>query len=154
MDYSKFDWSGGDIGNLEPYQLPKGSTSASLGDMTGSILSKLGSGILAGQAGGASLLASANPYAAAAQMGSQALKAGFDAAGRPDDLKGTAGNGAQRGGGMHAVHIVNFGGTQTANASADGDRGDKSSGMGGGPNYWLIGGLTLAGLVALKMMKG
>lgn len=153
MDYSGFDWSGGDIGDIEPYQLPKGSQQAGLGDMTSSILSKLGGGISGGLAstgaGVLSGLASANPYAMGAQMVGQVAQA---ALGGPTtqtaDGKGGWGAGLALGGGDFNV---NFRGTQTNQHT---NPANTSAGAGsGGPNYWLLAGGALVALIALKMVS-
>lgn len=150
MDYSKFDWSGGDIGNIEPYQLPKGSTAAGLGDMTNSILSKLGSGISGGLAytgaGVLSGMASANPYAMGAKVIGDVAQA---ALGGPTNQTSESGKSSLKLGG--GDWNVNFSGTQT-NQHTNPD--SYSSGApSGGPNYWLYGGAALVALIALKMVS-
>lgn len=153
MDYSGFDWSGGDIGDIEPYQLPKGSTAAGLGDMTSAIVSKLGSGISGGLAstgaGVLSGLAGANPYAMGAKVIGDVAQA---ALGGPTTQtaggKGGWGAGLALGGGDFNV---NFRGTQT-NQHTNPDNTSAGAGS-GGPNYWLWGGAALAGLIALKMVS-
>lgn len=153
MDYSKFDWSGGDIGDIEPYQLPKGSTAAGLGDMTSSIVSKLGSGIVGGLAntgaGVLSGLAGATPYGAIANVVGSAIK---DA-----PLTQTAESG-RISTSFNTAKYINMGSgtmnaTQNANQKAGGETFGTSA-PSGGPNYWLYGGMALAGLIAIKIMKG
>lgn len=152
MDYSGFDWSGGDIGDLEPYQLPKGSQAAGLGDMTSSIVSKLGSGIVGGLAntgaGVLSGLAGATPYGAIANVVGNAIK---DA-----PLTQTAESG-RISTSFNTAKYINMGAgtlnaTQTDSTRAGGET--LSASGAGGPNFWLYGGLALAGLIALKIWKG
>jgi hypothetical protein len=146
-----WDWSGGDI---EPYQLPKGSTSVSLADSTSSFLTKLGSGISGGLAstgaGVLSGLASANPYAMGAKVIGDVAQA---ALGGPTNQtaggKGGFGGGLKLGGGDF---IVNYSGKQsTSHSNPDTFSGGTDGG--GGPNYWLWGGAALVALIALKMVS-
>lgn len=150
MEYSGFDWSGGDIGDLEPYQLPKGSTSAGLSDMTSSIVSKLGSGIVGGiantGAGVLSGLAGATPYGAVANLVGNAIK---DA-----PLTQTAESG-RISTSFNTAKYINMGsGTLTATQTDSTRAGGDAAAIGGGPNYWLYGGMALAALIALKIMRG
>lgn len=139
-----WDWSGGD---LEPYQLPKGSTSVSLADSTSAFLSKLGSGITGGLAStGAGVLAGLNPAMMGAQMVGQVAQA---ALGGPTNQTSDSGKSSIKLGG--GDWNINFSGTQT-NQHTNPDS-TSTGGQSGGPNYWLYGAAALVGLIALKMVN-
>lgn len=138
---------------------PKGATSGDKGfdlsNLTSQFMSKLGSGIFGGQAGGAGAVAGmmgATPYGAAINAFGDAAKAALN----PDNLTGSAATGAQDfGGTSFGAHIVNYGGQQNA-TSEQRQENTKSSGGSGGPgiNYLFWAGAGLMALVALKIVMG
>lgn len=143
-----WDWSGGDI---EPYQLPKGSTSVSLADSTSSFLSKLGSGLSGGLAstgaGVLSGLAGANPYAMGAKVIGDVAQA---ALGGPTNQTSDSGKSSLKLGG--GDWNINFSGSQT-NQHTNPDSVSNGGAIGEAELLRRWGGAALVALIALKMVS-
>lgn len=116
-----------------------------LKSMTGALGSA--SKVMSGAAG---MLGSASPWGAVAGAVSGVAQAALN----PDQLTGTA-----KGGdvvfGSFGDQVFNWGsGSQSFDKKDTTGKTESTTGRGQDMNVWLIGGLVLAGLVALKMTRG